>query len=190
MAVVSSPRRQPAAVRREQILDAAQSVMLQRGLQQATMAEIATAAALGKGTVYLQFDSKDELVDALRRRYVEGIEQAVRADVGRAATPADQLRAFVRSFVTASTSQPELHHLLFHEAGVDEGKAFAPLRVAFTEVVANGGFRTANQGMAIDFALAGIHSAAAAVAHLPATRRGRAVSVIVELVSRALGVDS
>jgi AcrR family transcriptional regulator len=163
--------------------------MLQRGLQQATVAEIAAAAALGKGTVYLQFDSKDDVVDALRQRYVEGIEQAARAAVRRATSPPDQLRAFVRSFVIASTSDPELHHLLFHEAGVDEAKAFAPLRVAFIEVVKGGGFPATNIDLVIDFTLGGIHAAAITVAHLPANRRARAVSAIADLVSRALGAE-
>ena len=55
---VTPPRRQPPDVRREQILDAAQRVLLRRGPAAATMAEVADAASLAKGTVYLYFASK------------------------------------------------------------------------------------------------------------------------------------
>src|SRR5215210_7257384 len=52
------PRRRPPDVRREQILDAAERVLVERGLATTTMADVAGAAAVAKGTVYLYFESK------------------------------------------------------------------------------------------------------------------------------------
>jgi AcrR family transcriptional regulator len=182
------PRRQPAAIRRQQILDAAQWVMLRDGLHEATIADIADAADLGKGTIYLQFESKQELVAGLRHRYVERIEAEVVAHVAAAAGAADKLGAFVNSLIVASTRDPELHHLLFQETGTDEAEAFAPLRAVFAEIVQHRSGGADKTGLVADFALGGIHAGAIAVAHLPKTRRRTAIAEIVELTRRTVGV--
>src|SRR5918999_5432501 len=70
-AAARPPRRQPPDVRRDQILDAAEQVLVRRGLAAATMAEVAEAAAVAKGTVYLYFESKAELLAGLRARHFE-----------------------------------------------------------------------------------------------------------------------
>ena len=44
--------------RRDEILNAAQKVFFEKGLQSATMDEIAEAAELSKGTLYLYYGSK------------------------------------------------------------------------------------------------------------------------------------
>lgn len=47
--------------RKEEILDAAQKVFFEKGLATATMDEIAEAAELSKGTLYLYYKSKEDL---------------------------------------------------------------------------------------------------------------------------------
>ncbi len=47
--------------RREEIINAAQKVFFEKGLQVATMDEIADAAELSKGTLYLYYKSKEDL---------------------------------------------------------------------------------------------------------------------------------
>ena len=47
--------------RREEIIDAAQRVFFQKGLSAATMDEIAEVAELSKGTLYLYYNSKEDL---------------------------------------------------------------------------------------------------------------------------------
>jgi len=47
--------------RREEIIGAAEKVFFQKGLTQATMDEIAEAAELSKGTLYLYYKSKEDL---------------------------------------------------------------------------------------------------------------------------------
>src|SRR6516164_7641408 len=72
-------RRSRAApeVRRRAILDGARQVLLRQGLHGLTMDEVARAAGVAKGTVYLYFPSKGELVAGLRREYNrELVEQA------------------------------------------------------------------------------------------------------------------
>lgn len=54
--------------RRNQIVDAAEDVIFSKGLEQATMDEIAEQAELSKGTLYLYFKNKTELYLAITQR--------------------------------------------------------------------------------------------------------------------------
>lgn len=51
--------------RQAQILEAAQRIFAQKGLSDARMEDIAIASGLGKGTVYLYYKNKDELIVGL-----------------------------------------------------------------------------------------------------------------------------
>ena len=63
----------PPEERREDILDAAVRTFADRGIAGATIAEIARDAGVAKGTFYLYFDSKEQLVGALKERMVDAI---------------------------------------------------------------------------------------------------------------------
>ncbi len=54
--------------RRNQIVDAAEKIIFAKGLDQATMDEIAEEAELSKGTLYLYFKNKNELYLAITER--------------------------------------------------------------------------------------------------------------------------
>lgn len=54
--------------RRNNIIDAAEKVIFAKGLEQATMEEIAEEAELSKGTLYLYFKNKNELYMAITQR--------------------------------------------------------------------------------------------------------------------------
>jgi AcrR family transcriptional regulator len=63
---VSAERReQYIEERRNQILDAAVEIFGNKSLDTATMDEIAQAAGISKGTIYLYFRSKDEIFDTI-----------------------------------------------------------------------------------------------------------------------------
>jgi len=57
--------------RKEEILDAAQKVFFEKGLMVATMDEIAEAAELSKGTLYLYYKSKEDLYLGVMMRGME-----------------------------------------------------------------------------------------------------------------------
>jgi AcrR family transcriptional regulator len=57
-------------VRRHAILDAAERLFLKHAGRMASVAEVAAAAGLAKGTVYLYFPSKEEMLLALHERHV------------------------------------------------------------------------------------------------------------------------
>lgn len=58
------------AQRRDAILDAAEALFLEHPDRMASVAEVAQAAGLAKGTVYLYFPSKEEMLLALHERHV------------------------------------------------------------------------------------------------------------------------
>jgi TetR/AcrR family transcriptional repressor of nem operon len=190
-----TPRRQPPDVRREQILDAAARVLVERGLAATTMADVAEAASVAKGTVYLYFTSKAELLAGLRARYFEdfaamldGPPAAGRPDPG-VATRVERLVAASYDFALANH---ELHHVLFHEAGFAEQDTFARARTLLAELIetgqADGELEVADPPLATELLLHGLHGVLAAATHRPRSERRRVVAGVTELACRALGV--
>jgi AcrR family transcriptional regulator len=57
--------------RRADLIRAAVDVFAQKGMEDATVADITRAAGVAKGTFYLYFSSKEHLLTALRERFVE-----------------------------------------------------------------------------------------------------------------------
>ena len=79
------------AFRTREILAAARSLLEQRGPDAMTMEEIAAAAGVAKGTVYLYFQSKDDLIQALITRVGENIIRDVEASLEAPGTPPEKL---------------------------------------------------------------------------------------------------
>jgi AcrR family transcriptional regulator len=81
-----------AAFRTREILAAARRLMDNRGMDALTMDEIAQTAGVAKGTLYLYFQSKDELIQALLSQVGEAMAQDLEAILSKAAPPAEKLR--------------------------------------------------------------------------------------------------
>lgn len=188
-----APRRQPADVRRQQVLDAAERVLHRRGLDATTMADVAAEAGVAKGTPYLYFASKAALIAALRSRYLERFGAAL----GSAATgsPTRRLTRFVDELFAFSTANAWLHHVLFHEAGFSEHNAFAGAHDILAAIVADGvaakEMKAAHPEVAAAFVLHGLHGllltalhSSGAERHPGAVAQARALSSAALCVSR------
>ena len=70
----------PTEQRRREILEAALAAFGSKGFNETTVDEIAQAAGVAKGTVYLYFDSKEHLLLALKKDFMNGLTQSV-ADI-------------------------------------------------------------------------------------------------------------
>ena len=182
-------------MRREQILDAAQQVLLRRGPAATTMADVAEAAALAKGTVYLYYASKAELLAGLRARYFERLSDTLAEQVTAESGTPLPLAARIRELVAASydfaLANHELHHVLFHEAGLGEHGTFARARAAVARLIeagaAGGELDVPDPELATDFVIHGLHGILVAATHRPRSDRRRLVEGVTRLVSGALG---
>ena len=189
------PRRRPPDVRREQILDAAERVLVERGLAATTMADVAEGAAVAKGTVYLYFESKAELLAGLRARYFERFAARLGdpPDPAEAAgAPAARVERLVATSYDFALANHALHHVLFHEAGFGEADAFARAHLVMAELVeagrASGEIELADPELATEFCLHGLHGMLVAATHRPRSQRRRLVAGVTELICQALGV--
>ena len=64
-----SPRRDMSDERKQQILEAATTVFARLGFHDARMEDVAEEAGLSKGTLYLYFKSKDEMIAAILEHF-------------------------------------------------------------------------------------------------------------------------
>ena len=67
----------PTEQRRAEILEAALHLFSSKGFHDTTMEEVANAAGVAKGTIYLYFQSKEHLLLALKRDFMQGLTDAV-----------------------------------------------------------------------------------------------------------------
>jgi AcrR family transcriptional regulator len=77
--------------RREEILTAAQEVFFQKGLQTATMDEIAESAELSKGTLYLYYSSKEDLYLGVMMRGLDMLHEVLEETIAKAPTTMDAI---------------------------------------------------------------------------------------------------
>ncbi|WP_431914854.1 TetR/AcrR family transcriptional regulator [Nonomuraea jabiensis] len=105
-------RTKPSEQRRSDLLDAAESLVLAHGVDALKIDDVVVGAGVAKGTFYLHFASKDELLAALRDRYVERFvarqRQASEAESGTA-----RVHAWLRAGITEYLSDTRLHDVLF-----------------------------------------------------------------------------
>ncbi len=84
-----------AAFRTREILAAARRLMEQNGVDTLTMDEIAQTAGVAKGTIYLYFQSKDELIQALLSQVGEAMVLDLEAILAKPDPPPEKLRQVV-----------------------------------------------------------------------------------------------
>ncbi len=93
--VATSQRAERKQARRGQLVEAAASVFMQRGVAATSVDEIVRAAGVAKGTFYLYFDTKDAMVTAVAEAMVLGVAdriQTIATDPDR--SPVERLVAF------------------------------------------------------------------------------------------------
>ena len=86
--------------RHKSILGAAMKVIARKGLSGATMQEIADEAGIAKGTIYLYFPSREELVEKAADFFFNELLEHSRRALADEQPLADQLRGLVRTQLT------------------------------------------------------------------------------------------
>jgi TetR/AcrR family transcriptional repressor of nem operon len=155
-----------------------------------TVDDVVDAAGVAKGTMYLYFRSKDELLAGLRARYLDDYSRALNA---RPDGPVrERIRQFAVGLYDFGSKHHQLHHVLFHEAGFSEEDAFTAVRDALVDLieegVASGELAILDVGLASSFVLHGVHGALVDALH-GGQRRRRSAIEIGDLVDRLLGAS-
>lgn len=109
----------PSAVRqaaqiekRRRIFDAAVEVFADKGFESARMADIARAAGVAEGTIYLYFKSKDDLLRSLFREKMAEVLRRFHAMLAAPDAPEDKLRRYVEGHLALVAEQPKLMQVL------------------------------------------------------------------------------
>jgi AcrR family transcriptional regulator len=138
--VLKRPRTKPAEIRREELMDAAEALFLDKGFAATSVEEIVRAADVAKGTFYLHFRTKDDVLQALRMRFIESFCARLGKAVG--SRPADdwtgRLDAWLEAGVNGYLDAFRLHDLVFHEfqpskRGMKRDNPVIPLLAALIE---------------------------------------------------------
>lgn len=85
----------------ERMLTAAEKLMVKRGNDDFTLTEVAKAGKVSIGSIYLRFDSKDDLIRAVHGRVLAQIGEEQDAMMQQIRDSAHTLDAFSREFVEA-----------------------------------------------------------------------------------------
>jgi AcrR family transcriptional regulator len=102
-------REEKKARTRAQLIDAAATVFARRGFVAASLDEVAEEAGLTKGAVYSNFDSKEDLFEAvLDERFDKPLQQEVEAIENIEGTQQQRAMAGARMFIDAVQQEREL----------------------------------------------------------------------------------
>jgi AcrR family transcriptional regulator len=102
----------PRGKTRRRLLDAASALFLGRGYRKTNIDEIARRAGIGKGTVYLHFATKaDVLMAVIAREKLQGL--ALIADIFAAErSPRERLRGWIRASLLMVAGSPLIARLI------------------------------------------------------------------------------
>lgn len=105
--------------RRAALLRGAAAVFREKGFAAATVAELAEAGEVAKGTFYLYFDSKDHLLGALWAEYVDGFLQSTRVLLEESEKDGawwPTIDRLIRALVDHAVENAELHRIVYGSA--------------------------------------------------------------------------
>lgn len=157
------------AFRTREILGAARGLLEQGGMNGLTMDGIAAAAGVAKGTIYLYFQNKEDLIHELLSQVGENIVAALESLINTPHTPEEKLRQVVtwllRNLERERVLFPVFMHELWRERSEAPGRQHrfqdlderinARLTDLFAEGIAQGRFIPANPRL-LSFLLRGL----------------------------------
>lgn len=148
MAVKEDHRRAPQ--RREQILNEAQKLFLDHGLNAVTTRQIARAVGISQPSLYAHFPNRDAIAVELSVRAFRRLEERIAA-VAAEVSGLDRVRRLSQAYIAFGLEEPAAYRVAFiddiaaentveHHRGLQAGMdAFGVLRAAVSEIVQDPG---------------------------------------------------
>lgn len=98
--------------RNNEIIDAAEVVIFNKGIHKATMDDIAKEAELGKGTLYGYYKSKAEILLAINERALRKLGELFAEASEECETGAQKVRAIGKAYIRFAYEYPEYYNFI------------------------------------------------------------------------------
>jgi len=126
-------------VRRRQILDAAARLAVTEGLENTSIAKVAEAAGIAKGSIYLQFESRQDLLAGLQADlWAQMLERPGEIVADADLSWAAKLDAVVEHLMRFEFDYHDLYHAVFHTVATDSDEPFEAARTLIGGLVTAG----------------------------------------------------
>lgn len=106
MSYIAERRQEEKEQRRKEIIDAAEEVFARRGIEEATLGEVAKHARLSRGLIYFYFKDKEDLIFAVAQRGLHLLRDLFEAAASREKNGLDKITAIGRAYVQFSRAHP------------------------------------------------------------------------------------
>jgi len=100
--------------RRQEIISAAEKVFFKKGVDNATMDDVAEQAELSKATLYLYFSSKDEIYSAIFSKSQEALFKMIEKATAGVTDTREKIAAFLSSFISFQKKNPDYFEAFFY----------------------------------------------------------------------------
>ncbi len=100
--------------RRQDIIDAAEKVFFSKGIIESTMDDVAEQAELSKGTLYLYFQSKDELYFAVTKRGLDILTDMFKKAAKKEKRGIDKIHAIGKAYYAFSKKYPDYFQAMIY----------------------------------------------------------------------------
>jgi AcrR family transcriptional regulator len=110
------PRTKPPEERRDELMNAARRVFLEHGVGPTTIEQITEGAGVAKGTFYLYFSSKEDILAALRDRFGKELLKKIKAAIAekKEGDWKGKLATWAAAGVSGYLESIRLHDILFY----------------------------------------------------------------------------
>ncbi len=109
---LSKTKRKERKSKRESILKAAEKVFAEKGFHMARIADIAKLAGVAEGTIYIYFDSKEDLILSIFKERITKWIQELKKRLEKCSTAKEKLAELIRLHFQSLEEDPHFAQLL------------------------------------------------------------------------------
>jgi AcrR family transcriptional regulator len=118
--------------RRQEIILAAEKVFFKKGVDNATMEDVAEQAELSKATLYLYFSSKDEIYSAIFSKSQEKLFKTIKDATEKLTNTQEKIAAFITTYISFQKKNPDYFEAFFYfltrDKEIDEKNCYVEQR--------------------------------------------------------------
>ena len=112
---ISERKQREKKRRRQEIILAAEKVFFSKGIQQATIDDVAAEAELSKGTVYLYFKNKEEIIVAIFSNGLDHLQMLMIQSAVKCKNSREKLRALGKAYIAFANMYPNHFELMLQK---------------------------------------------------------------------------